>query len=58
MQTVYQDKKNFVRKGATKNKEKVLIRIQEEIDSLERGLENKKKDYKRVLNNEVNLNFI
>lgn len=50
--------KYFVKKGATKSKEKVLERIEGEIRSLERQLENKKADYERVLNDEVNLNWI
>jgi len=50
--------KYFVKKGATKSKEKVLERIEGEIRSLERQLKNKKADYERVLNDEVNLNWI
>ena len=50
--------KYFVKKGATKSKEKVLERIEGEIRSLERQIERKKADYQRVQNNEVNINWI
>lgn len=50
--------KYFVKKGATKSKEKVLERIKNEILSLERQIENKKADYERVQNDEVNLDYI
>ena len=50
--------KYFVRKGATKNKEKVLARIQQEIDSLKWSLEKKIMDYEKVQNDEVNINFV
>ena len=50
--------KYFVKKGATKNKEKVLKRIKDEINSLERQLKSKREDYRRVENNEVNLNYV
>lgn len=50
--------KYFVKKGATKSKEKVLERIEGEIRNLERQIERKKADYQRVLNDEVNLNWI
>ena len=50
--------KYFIKKGATKNKEKVLERIEGEIRSLERQLENKKSDYTRVQNDEVNLEYV
>lgn len=50
--------KYFVRKGATKNKERVLKRIEEEINSLERQLKIKKEYYEKVKNNEVDLKYI
>ena len=50
--------KYFVEKGAIKSKEKVLKRIANEINRLERELERKREDYKRVENNEVNLNYV
>ena len=50
--------KYFVRKGAIKNKEKVLARIQQEIDGLKWSLENKIRDYEKVQNDEVNINFV
>lgn len=50
--------KYFVKKGATKSKEKVLERIEGEIRSLERQLGSKKTDYIKVQNDEVNLNWI
>ena len=50
--------KYFVKKGAIKSKEKVLKRIANEINRLERELERKREDYKRVENNEVNLNYV
>ena len=50
--------KYFVRKGSTKIKEKVLKRIEDEIDYLERQLKSKREDYKRVENNEANLKYI
>ena len=50
--------KYFVKKGATKSKEKVLERIESEIRSLERQIESKKADYQRVQNDEVNINWV
>lgn len=50
--------KYFVRKGAIKIKEEVLKRIDDEINYLERKLERKREDYKRVENGEVNLNCV
>lgn len=50
--------KYFVRKGATKIKDKVLNRIKEEISSLERNLEYQKNIYQRVLNDECNLDYV
>lgn len=50
--------KYFVKKGATKSKEKVLKRIEREIRSLERQIESKKADYQRVQNDEVNINWV
>lgn len=50
--------KYFVRKGATKIKDKVLNRIKEEISSLERNLEYQKNLYQRVLNDECNLDYV
>lgn len=50
--------KYFVKKGATKSKEKVLERIEGEIRSLERQIESKKADYQRVQNDEVNINWV
>ena len=50
--------KYFVKKGAIKSKEKVLKRIANEINRLERELERKREDYKRVENNEMNLNYV
>ena len=50
--------KYFVKKGAIKSKERVLKRIANEINRLERELERKREDYKRVENNEVNLNYV
>ena len=51
-------KKYFVRKGAVKEKERVLNRIQDEINELERQIKLKKKDYEAVFNDEVNPNHI
>lgn len=48
----------FVKKGAVKNKEKVLKRIKNEIRSLERQIETKKAEYIRVQNDKVNLNYV
>ena len=50
--------KYFVRKGAIKNKDKVLDRIQREINSLESNLESKRREYERVLNDEVDLRYV
>ena len=50
--------KYFVRKGATKVKEKVLKRLEDEIDYLERQLKLKREDYNRVENDEANLKYI
>lgn len=50
--------KYFVRKGATKIKNKVLNRIKEEISSLEINLEYQKNLYQRVLNDECNLDYV
>ena len=50
--------KYFVKKGATKSKEKVLERIEGEIRSLERQIESKKAEYQRVKNDEVNINWV
>lgn len=50
--------KYFVKKGATKSKEKVLERIEGEIRSLERQIESKKINYARVQNDEVNLEWV
>ena len=50
--------KYFVKKGATKSKEKVLERIESEIRSLERQIESKKADYQRVQNDEININLV
>lgn len=50
--------KYFIRKNAVKNKDRVLSRIQEEIAELEQELKNKKKDYEKVLNDDVNLNYV
>lgn len=47
--------KYFVRKGAVKKKNRVLKRLEDEIGYLEQKLENKKRDYKKVLNDEVDL---
>ena len=50
--------KYFVRKGATKIKEKILKRIEDEINYLERQLKSKREDYNRVENDEANLKYI
>jgi len=50
--------KYYVRKGAIKNKEKVLARIQDEIDFLQSQIKSKQHDLERVQNDEVNLNWI
>lgn len=50
--------KYFVQKNATKVKEKVLKRIESEIDYLERQLKSKREDYKRIENDEVNLKYV
>lgn len=50
--------KYFVRKGAVKNKEKVLERIEEEIQSLTNKIEYSKSLYERVLRDEVNLKYV
>ena len=50
--------KYFIRKGATKIKEKVLKRIEDEINYLERQLKLKREDYNRVENDEINLKYV
>lgn len=50
--------KYFVRKGATKNKEKILARIENEIKHLEQQIRYKKQVYERVMKNEVNLDYV
>ena len=50
--------KFFVRKGAIKNKEKVLSRIEDEIKYLEYQIQSKKHDYEKAQNNEVNLDYV
>lgn len=50
--------KYFVRKDAVKNKEKVLKRIEEEIQSLENKIDYNKELYERVLKDEVNLKYV
>lgn len=50
--------KYFVRKGAVKNKEKVLERLQGEINSLERQLKDKKEAYEKVKNDEIKLEYV
>ena len=50
--------KYFVKKGAIKNKEKVLERLQGEINSLERQLKDKKEAYEKVKNDEVKLEYV
>lgn len=50
--------KYFLRKGAQKSKEKVLERIQNEIEELELQLKYKKADYDRVKNDEVKLEYV
>ena len=50
--------KYFIRKGAVKNKDRVLERLQDEISYLEHKLENKKRDYEKVLNDKVNLEYV
>lgn len=50
--------KYFVRKGAIKNKEKVLKRIEEEIQSLKNKIDYNRKLYERVLKDEVNLKYV
>lgn len=50
--------KYFLRKGAKKSKDRVLERIQDEIDSLERELANKKKAFSDVKNDKVDLRCV
>lgn len=50
--------KYFVRKGAVKIKERVLKRVQEEIEYFERQIEHKKREYARIVNDEVNLDWV
>ena len=39
-------------------KQKVLKRIEDEIDYLERQLKSKREDYNRVENDEINLKYV
>ena len=48
-----QDAKCVVRKGANKIKERVVERIEREIESLKRRLSNKERDLERIINGEV-----
>lgn len=50
--------KYFLKKGAVKNKERVIERIESEIDGLERDLKYKKETLERVKNGEVNLECV
>lgn len=50
--------KFFLKKGAVKNKERVIERIKSEIEGLERDLKYKKEMLERVKNDEVNLEYV
>lgn len=50
--------KYFVRKDAVKSKEKVLKRINEEIQGLKNKIDYNKELYERVLKDEVNLKYV
>ena len=50
--------KYYLKRNALPNKEKVLSRLKEEIDSAERNLEYKKDKYKRAMNGEVDLRYV
>lgn len=50
--------KYFVRKNAVKNKEKVLKRLNEEIQRLKNKIDYNKELYERVLKDEVNLKYV
>ena len=50
--------KYFVRKNVVKNKEKVLKRINEEIQRLKNKIDYNKELYERVLKDEVNLKYV
>ena len=52
------DRKFFINKGTIKNKDIVLNRIKNEIESLEYKLSNKKKQLKQVENDEIDLKYV
>lgn len=48
---------NYIRKNAQPNKEKVLLRLREEIESAERNLAYKKDVYQRVVDGTIDLRY-
>lgn len=52
------DRKFFINKGTTKNKDIVLSRLKNEIESLEYKLSNKKKQLEQVENDEIDLKYV
>ena len=50
--------KKFIKKGSMPVKERVIERLQEDIDDLEYTLKSKKKDLERVRNGEIDLRYV
>lgn len=50
--------KCFLRKGAVKNKDLVLTRLEDEIKSLERQLHHKKETYEKAKHDEIDLRYV
>lgn len=50
--------KSYIKKDAKKNKNKVIQRLTEEIEGLERSLEYKKEQLERIKNDEIDLKYI
>lgn len=48
----------FIKKNASKNRERILRRLEEEIKSKEHDLDYAKKNYEMVLNGEIDLEYV
>ena len=55
---IYCGGKYFIKKGAVKNKEKVLNRLSDDVRYAKDKLERLQKDYEDVLNDNINLDYV